>query len=561
MTAFPTSITLIWAILLTTLQTVQPRIIPDTNGGFEFIILHNNDMHARFDQTGRNSVSCSPKDMQKGRCYGGFARTANVIRRYREQAKQPGGTPVLYLNAGDTYSGTSWFAIFKDKITSILLNALEPDAISLGNHEFDDGIEGLVPFIENARFPILAANLDLSKTPEMANLPRLQNSTILTVAGNRVGIVGYLTPQTKVLNRRNNIEYLTEIEAINRETEKLKAEGIDIIIALGHSGYDTDQEIARFCPDVDIVVGGHTNTFLYTGTPPDIEKPQGLYPTVIEQDNGKKVPVVQAYAFTKYLGYIKLKFDTNGTLLEWEGNPILLDSSVPQDQDILDILNIYRPNVTAAKTEVLGKSKVILDASRHACRKDECNLGNMVADSMIYARIKELEPTSYKFWTDAAIAFVQAGALRSSIERKPNSTITRNDILSVLPFGNALYVVKVPGHVIRTTLEYSATKYDLMESNGGYLQMAGVRVVYDMTKPLGERVISVEALCAECLIPEYRNLDDRKTYKIIISSFLLMGGDGHSIVDKENPLHEAIDMGITDTDAAAQYIRAKEPLE
>lgn len=118
-----------------------------------------------------------------------------------------------------------------------------------------------------------------------------------------------------ILNESVYVPFIDLYFLSSRETEKLKAEGIDIIIALGHSGYDTDQEIARFCPDVDIVVGGHTNTFLYTGTPPDIEKPQGLYPTVIEQDNGKKVPVVQAYAFTKYLGYIKLKVGSPKILL------------------------------------------------------------------------------------------------------------------------------------------------------------------------------------------------------------------------------------------------------
>lgn len=86
----------------------------------------------------------------------------------------------------------------------------------------------------------------------------------------------------------------------------LKKNGVKIIIALGHSGYEVDQEIAKNCPLVDAVIGGHSNTFLYTGDAPDAEKVDGPYPTVVKQASGKEVPVVQAYAYTKYLGELKL---------------------------------------------------------------------------------------------------------------------------------------------------------------------------------------------------------------------------------------------------------------
>lgn len=92
----------------------------------------------------------------------------------------------------------------------------------------------------------------------------------------------------------------------SEEAENLKKKGVNIIIALGHSGYLVDQEIARDCPLVDVVIGGHSNTFLYTGEQPDAEKIDGPYPTVVKQASGKEVPVVQAYAYTKYLGELKL---------------------------------------------------------------------------------------------------------------------------------------------------------------------------------------------------------------------------------------------------------------
>lgn len=92
----------------------------------------------------------------------------------------------------------------------------------------------------------------------------------------------------------------------SEEAEALKAHGVNILIALGHSGYEVDKDIAKNCPLIDVVIGGHSNTFLYTGEQPDIEQIDGPYPTVIKQSSGKEVPVVQAYAFTKYLGELEL---------------------------------------------------------------------------------------------------------------------------------------------------------------------------------------------------------------------------------------------------------------
>lgn len=88
----------------------------------------------------------------------------------------------------------------------------------------------------------------------------------------------------------------------------MKRQGINIIIALGHSGLIRETEIAAQCPDVDLVIGGHSHSFLYSGTPPSTETPVERYPVMITQPNsGKIVPVVQAYAFTKYLGVMSLE--------------------------------------------------------------------------------------------------------------------------------------------------------------------------------------------------------------------------------------------------------------
>lgn len=108
-----------------------------------------------------------------------------------------------------------------------------------------------------------------------------------------------------ILNYRYNLNFHST------EASKLKAQGVDILIALGHSGIIKDRELAAGCPDIDLVIGGHSHTFLFSGEQPNIEKPEDKYPVMVTQTSGKVVPVVQAYAFTKYLGFLDLEVLSN----------------------------------------------------------------------------------------------------------------------------------------------------------------------------------------------------------------------------------------------------------
>lgn len=114
----------------------------------ELLILHNNDMHARFEQTSKYSTQCHPDEIEANQCYGGFARVSTLLKKYRAEANN-GGPPVLYLNAGDTYTGTPYFAEFKSKIVSDFLNMLKPDAAVSAFFYSKLFIEYLVGIIEN----------------------------------------------------------------------------------------------------------------------------------------------------------------------------------------------------------------------------------------------------------------------------------------------------------------------------------------------------------------------------------------------------------------------------
>lgn len=114
------------ALFMVSFITAAPNA---KDGSFKLTILHNNDMHARFEQTGIYSDKCSKTDAEANKCFGGFARVAHVVRDYRDRAMKGEIPTVMYLNAGDTYTGTPWFSIFKDEIASSFLKMLKPDAI------------------------------------------------------------------------------------------------------------------------------------------------------------------------------------------------------------------------------------------------------------------------------------------------------------------------------------------------------------------------------------------------------------------------------------------------
>ncbi|XP_013921664.1 PREDICTED: snake venom 5'-nucleotidase-like, partial [Thamnophis sirtalis] len=169
---------------------------------------------------------------------------------------------------------------------------------ALGNHEFDNGWNGLLdPLLKNVNFSILSANIK-SKAPNTTNISQyVFPYKIIKVGSEKVGIIGYTTKETPVLsNPGPGLEFKDEVEELQDQANKLTTLGVNKIIALGHSGFKEDQRIAQKVKGIDVVIGGHTNTFLYTGNPPSNEVPAGNYPFMQLSDDGRKVPVVQAYA-------------------------------------------------------------------------------------------------------------------------------------------------------------------------------------------------------------------------------------------------------------------------
>lgn len=339
---------------------------------FPITIIHFNDMHARFDETNEQSNTCKEGDF----CIGGYARVVAKVKQLKAEKldKNP-----IFLNAADNFQGTLWYNEFRWNVTSHFLNLYPADATTIGNHEFDHGIPGLVPFMNESVAPILVSNVDDSQ--EISFQGNYKPSMIFDKYERKVGIVGVTTT---FRSNWGNVVITDEIEAVRREVEILKSQNISIIIVLSHCGLDVDKRIAQSVGDIDIIVGGHSHSFLYSGNnPPGPDIPVDGYPTIVERENDEKVLIVQASAFTKYLGDITLYFDEDGIVQSYDGAPHFLGHNEPQDPEILLELQPWKDAISAIQNRIIGSSKY--EISSHRCYAAECSMGNLLTDAYAYS--------------------------------------------------------------------------------------------------------------------------------------------------------------------------------
>ncbi|KAM4693320.1 5'-nucleotidase [Discoglossus pictus] len=517
-------------LLLLTLLCSQPCSVA---ASFQLTLLHTNDVHARVEQTNRDSGKCgNPQD-----CYAGVARRFTKVQEIRKSHDH-----VLLLDAGDQYQGTVWFNYFKGDEAAYFMNYLQYNAMALGNHEFDNGVSGLLdPFLKEVKFPILSANIKSSKQLAPNITGYYFPYTILQVGSEKVGIVGYTSKETPVLSDPGpDLVFEDEITALQPQVDKLLTLGVNKIIALGHSGFETDKLIAKKVKGVDVVVGGHTNTFLYTGAPPSNDVPVGNYPFIVLSDDGRSVPVVQAYAFGKYLGYLNVSFDNEGNVLHSSGNPILLDSSIPEDPNVLAKVNQWKEQLSNYSAQEIGKTLVFLNGSSLECRNRECNMGNLICDAMIYNNIRY--PDEIR-WNHVSLCLMNGGGVRASIDEKTsNGSITLEDLISVLPFGGTFDLIELKGSTLKEAFEHSVHRYG--SGTGEFLQVGGIKVVFNTAKSPGQRVVKLEVMCTQCRVPRYVPVDMDAVYKIVLPAYIADGGDGFAMLKNGSLKHDSGDLDL-----------------
>ncbi|XP_068155442.1 apyrase isoform X2 [Drosophila tropicalis] len=514
--------------------------------GFPLSIIHINDFHARFEATDTSGGTCGNEDQ----CIGGYARTVYTVKRLLNEQKDYNP---IYINAGDSFQGTLWYNIGRWNVTQEFLNLLPADAMTLGNHEFDHGVAGVVPFLERINTTMLVANMDCSLEPTMDGL--YEKSTIIERDGRKIGIIGVILETTYDLANTGKLIFRNESDAIKEEAQLLKAQGANIIIVISHCGYDVDQVIAANAGEwIDVIVGSHSHTFLYTGEAPGPERPAGDYPTEVIHSSGHRVLIVQASAYARYVGNITVYFDDNGDVLDYEGAPLYMGVDVPEDDEILNALKPWQDELKDIANRPVGESRVYLQQAE--CSRGECNLGNFYTDAMLYAFIKYASSGANN-WSNVTIALTTQGNFRVPI---PAGNITYNQLVAMCPWENRLIALTLRGQYLWDLLEDCVAPMNssaLAPRSSRLLQVSGLRIKYDLTLSIGHRVVSVQARCSDCQVPGYFPLDLNKNYRLVVMDYLANGKNSHSLISDNA---EDLELGPLDLDALMDYMNTLGPI-
>ncbi|KAM3963816.1 apyrase-like [Aphomia sociella] len=505
-------------------------------GLYDLDIIHYNDFHARFEETSVSSPTCR---YNNNSCLGGFPRLYHEIQTLLKEKPD-----AILLNAGDSFQGTYWYTLLKWNITQLFMNMLPHDAHAIGNHEFDDGPEGLAPYLAALNAPVLVANMDTTNEPSLQGL--YKPHIVIERKGRKIGIIGLITTDTEKLSSPGNVVFTDPREATKREAKALADKGVDIIILLSHCGLVVDKELARdYGQYIDIIIGGHTHSLLWNGPSPSGEAVAGPYPIFIENSiDGKPVMIVQASAFTKYMGNLTVSFDYRGQYVKWQGGPIFLNRSIAEDEEIKAKLAPYAKIVHEAENIAIGSTENTLNYED--CVYGECTLGDLMMDAF-YEYGKHQAKSNYSY-----MSFMQRGNIRASI---PEGTITQGVLFELLPFNDRVQTFELEGKYVLEALERSVINEWAKHPFKGpwVLQLAGLQVTYNVTRPEGERVISAIVGDKDSGI----QLDSTQIYQVIAPSYLADGGDGFTMFKKGRRNVQIIGR---DQVIVENYIKEKSPL-
>ncbi|HEY83583.1 MAG TPA: multifunctional 2',3'-cyclic-nucleotide 2'-phosphodiesterase/5'-nucleotidase/3'-nucleotidase [Chloroflexi bacterium] len=502
-------------------------------GDLQLTVLHTNDVHGRVDEFDKYGNSCDEEEKAENKCFGGAARLQTMIKQIRAE-----GGNVLLLDGGDQFQGTLFYNQYKGQAAREMMNALGYNAMAVGNHEFDDGPATLAKFIDAVNFPVLSANIDASAEPALAG--KIQPYTILEVGGEQIGVVGFTTEDTAILSSPGPNVVFNNIEtSVQAAVDELTAQGVNKILAVSHAGFGKDREVAAAVTGLDVIIAGHTNTYL-SNTDEDAED---VYPVVVNAPDGNPVLLVSDFTRAKYLGRLDVTFDANGVAADYSGNPILLDSSVAQDTDVQARVDALAEPLDALMNQVIGTAAVDLDGDRANCRFGECVMGNLIADAILWHSQNE----------GVQIVFQNGGGIRASI---PAGEVTVGDVLTVLPFGNLISTFELSGAEVVEALENGVSRAESSENEGTgrFAQVSGLRYSWDPHQPVGSRIISVDIKNAD---GSFSPIDPNAVYKAAANDFTRNGGDGYEVfVNARN----AYDYGDLLDEALQAYIAAHSPV-
>lgn len=495
-------ITIIFLILIFTMP------ITAQDGAYQLTIFHTDNVH-------------DENEADEG--IGGVAKQATIIAEVRASNDN-----VLLLDGGDRFINPTHFAG-----NAQIMNALGYDAMTFGNHEFNGRNEGVANFLDLIDFPMIAANIDFSASPILAD--RIPLYIVIERSGEQIGIIGLGNETAPILSSPG-----TDLIFLDDETQvtqamvaELQSMGINKIIMIAHREALENTVLASAVSGVDVIVGGSDDVLLSNS----VEDPPQPYPMVTESLSGEPVLVVQTSEGNDFLGRLDVIFDADGVLTEWNGDNIFIDESIALDPDIEALVS----EITAAQAGVvLGESEVYL-VGGDPCREAECLLGNLITDAIRSEMLVD-------------IAVYNSGGIRADIDE---GEITESEVVAVLPFGNVVSAMELTGVDVVAMLEHGVSLGGdaTVRGSGRFLQVSGLRYTWDPTRTVGNRIVSVEVMNAD---GDYVPLDPDAIYSVATNDFIRNGGDDFVML-AENAI-DPFDFGPPVDLVVADYIRNNTPL-
>ncbi|KAL3442758.1 Metallo-dependent phosphatase-like protein [Aspergillus insuetus] len=496
----------------------------DDEGHYNVSFFHVNDVHAHLDQFSSSGTTC--EDPEEG-CYGGYARIKTKVDELREQYPDN-----LWLNAGDEFQGTLFYSYYGGEKIAETINDLQFDAMTLGNHEWDGGDEALGEFLLNLTFPVVSCNVK-SEVPSLNET--IKNYHIFEE--HELAVIGATTTTTPSISSvGNTTTFLDPTEEVQKAVWEIRnTTDINRIVLLSHLGYDVDQELAAQTEGISLIIGGHSHTLLG-----DMEDAQGDYPTIVEDLRGNEVFIVTAYRWGEYIGAIDLTFDDEGRALAYHGAPIHMDNSTQLDEELDEKIQGWTEAFAEFANEVLGETDAVL--VQDTCQDGDCLLGQVMADAMFEYRFNQTEGTD----EEPALALINAGGVRAEINE---GEITRGEVLTAFPFGNAIVELVFSGEDLRKILEGAVSYHNQFndEEISSWFQVSrGVRIEFNPDNDAGSRLVNV-TLNGE-------PIDDERDYRVVTLDFLAGGGDNIFVATSDFITLDTQDEVLT------QYIEARTPL-
>ena len=437
------------------------------------VILHTNDTHSQIDP-----------DRQKNR--GGVLRRKALLDSIRQAEPN-----VLLVDAGDAVQGSLYYTLFGGEVEQRMLNRLGYDVQIIGNHEFDNGMEELADNYATANASILSANNLFDGTP-LDGL--FQPYVIKETGGHRIAFIGVNINPDGLISpvKSKGVVYKDAVEEVNRIAAKLRKEAeVDAVVVVSHIGYSgdnstkgyTDVDLAALCPDVDVIIGGHSHTAL---TPAD--------PRIwIRQADGDSMLVVQNGKGGQYVGAVELDFPKDGPMQKsWRRYAVdsRLDNRI--DSVLACELAPYRQKVDSIYAVPITEATA--DFSNDAMR-------NFAAD---FVKIRG-EKLSKGRRVDLAV--MNKGGIRQNFVK---GVLTRGNIIDVFPFDNRVVVLEVRGDSL---LEL----FNTFAKQGGQGVSANVEALMN-TSRTGVDWVTIDGA----------DLDPRRTYRVATIDYLAEGGDDMS---------------------------------